>query len=476
MNSKIFRNKFTDWILNFPKISALLSGSLAKFLFCKGWTCPLLILFVVCVPLFLISHQKKAQALLFGFLFGIGYFGATLYWVAESFYCVGMNALAYPAVSLLVLYLSIYFAFTFFMTSVCSKTQLQKIFFFAFFWAFFEYLRGIVFTGFPWNLISYATYDIPFVPQFASVVGPFGLSFLTVLFAGFWSIRRGCYFGILGFLLLGTFGYFKIQYSPCFVPTETFQISIVQPSIPQEEKNNFNLFRKNIEIQLALSGLEESYTGKKLIIWPEAAINVPINQKNGVLEYVSSHIKHDDVFLVTGADFVGESNERYNGLAVICSNGRILQTYHKRHLLPFGEFLPDFLSKLGLGGLAGGINYSRGKLKRTIEIPGFQKFDSLICFEIAFSNQIVDNKSSGWILNITNDSWFKDSDGPSQHLVATCFRAIEEGKPVVRCANNGISCVIDCDGQILQKLETDKVGRIETQMPQKSRTTLYSKF
>ena len=476
VNLKIFRD-FNNLIGRFPKSFSLLAGSCAKFLFCKGSTYPIFLLVVILIPLAIIGHSRRCRAFLYGFLFGIGYFGSTLHWIAESFYCVGLSALAYPAVSVLVLYLALYFALTFLLTAFFAKSKLQRIFFFAFFFAVFEYLRGVVFTGFPWNLISYATYQIPFVPQFADTVGSYGLSFLIVLFVGFLSNKKTFLFGIGGFSVLALYGYLKINYFDYVVPSEKFLVSIVQPSIPQEDKLNLNLFRKNLETCIALSDLNASYKGTKLIIWPEAAINVPINKPNGVLEYISSHIKYENVYIITGADFIGESKELYNGLAVIAKNGKIIHCYHKRHLLPFGEFIPNFLLNFGLNGIASGnVNYSKGNLSRTLKIPGISKFESLICFEIAFSKQIVDDKSSEWILNITNDSWFKNSDGPSQHLTTACFRAIEEGRPIIRCANNGISCVIDCNGKVLQKLWTNKVGRIETTMPRKYRNTVYSAF
>ncbi|MDR1475988.1 MAG: hypothetical protein LBI20_01555, partial [Holosporales bacterium] len=142
-----------------------------------------------------------------------------------------------------------------------------------------------------------------------------------------------------------------------------------------------------------------------------------------------------------------------------------------------GEFIPNWLLDLGFRKVIPGIiNYLPGELKRTITLPGFSKFDAIICYEIIFPGEIVDDQNSLWILNITNDSWFKDSDGPSQHLRTTCFRAIEEGKSIARCANNGISCIIDCNGQIVNSLETDVVGIIEDMMPMKYRNTVFSRY
>ncbi len=219
------------------------------------------------------------------------------------------------------------------------------------------------------------------------------------------------------------------------------------------------------------------YGGKKLIIWPEAAINMPTASQSDVLKYIGSSIKTNGSYIVTGCDRFDEDRNLYNSIYVFGKDANVIQAYDKRHLLPFGEFIPEFLLNLGLKKLtAGMINFSNGKLSRTINIDGFAPFDAVICYEIAFPGEIVDNNESTWILNITNDSWFKNSDGPTQHLKIASFRAIEEGKSIVRCANNGISCIIDCNGRVHDALQTDEIGKIDSQMPGKRQNTVFSKY
>lgn len=472
--------KIDKLIWLFPKSFALIAGLFAKLLFCKGETFPFCAFIIVYLALDIIRkipiRNRKKLSFLYGTLFGIGYFGSSLYWVAEAFFCVGLDKLAYPAVIFLVAYLSLYFSLTFLLTALFYRTRFELIFLFAIFWTCFEYVRGFMFTGFPWNLIAYASYDIPYFPQMADFMGAYGLSFVFVLLLGFLTYRKTFLFGILGFGAAIFYGYFKINYLKDYTHfVNKTPISIVQPSIPQEDKLNLKKFRKNIEIQLILSNLNALYKGARLIVWPEAAINAPINKKNGVLEYVSSRILYDDLFIVSGTD-LSENGKIYNGLSVIGNKSRIIQTYEKRQLLPFGEFIPEILLELGLKAVAGGVNFSRGRKPRTINIPGFDQFEALICYEIAFPGEILDDRNSQWILNLTNDSWFKNSDGPSQHLRTVCFRAIEEGRPIVRCANNGISCLINCLGKVEKKLDLDVVGRIDCQMPQTIRETVYSKY
>jgi len=284
--------------------------------------------------------------------------------------------------------------------------------------------------------------------------------------------------GIIALIFVILYGYYKTEISKNYKHLENKNnITIVQPSIPQEDKLNLNKFRSNLEMHLSLSNISDIYNGKKLIIWPEAAINTPINEKNGLLEYISSHIKHEGIFIITGADRKDENRNIYNSFRVIGKNSKTLQIYDKRHLLPFGEFIPEFLLNLGLRKITqGALNFSSGSKTRTVKVNGFDDFDVLICYEIVFPGEILDSKNSKWILNITNDAWFKNTDGPTQHLKTTCIRAIEEGRPIVRCANNGISCIIDCNGKILKKLSTDQVDVINSHIPSDYRDTIYSKY
>lgn len=473
------RNFFSYIILVFPKTSTLLLGGCLKFCFCKGLAFPILLIPIFISLLIILANCSQKEAFKIGFLFGFGYFLGTLYWIAESFKCVGFGNYGYLAVLCLVLYLSIYTGTACYLTKRLSTTRINFILFFAIFWTICEYLRGIIFTGFPWNLIGYTSYDIPYFAQIADIFGIYGVSFILILIIGLLSYRKtllpAC--GILITLL--SYGYYKTNlYDGYVTPDSESEVIIIQPSIPQEDKLVPSKFKKNIDTHLRLSNLNNRlYLGSRLVIWPEAAINTPIESGSDLLKYIASSIKNNNTYIVSGCDRFDEEKKLYNSLAIIDKNGEIQQFYDKRHLLPFGEFIPEFLLKLGLKKMTGGvINFSSGNLKRTIELPGVEPFDCVICYEIVFPGEILDNPNSKWILNITNDSWFKNSDGPTQHLKIACFRAIEEGRMIVRSANNGISAVIDCNGRLLQTLKTDVQGRIICKVPGKYHTTLFSKY
>ncbi|MBR1479443.1 MAG: apolipoprotein N-acyltransferase [Alphaproteobacteria bacterium] len=468
--------KASKLLADHPKISVLLSGSMLKFCFCKGTTLPFLLLpaFTILSLTLILSRRKQAFAI--GYCFGLGYFSSTLYWIAESFKCVGFGNYGYLAVSALVLYISVYPAAACYLARRIASTRAKLLILLAIFWTIAEYLRGIVFTGFPWNLIGYVAYDIPYFAQSADVFGIYGVSFLLLLTTLLLSFKKTCLYGTVIFAIVISYGYYRTEiYNKYIVSDNPASVVVVQPSISQEDKLDVRKFQSNLAKHIELSHSHGLYHRKRLIIWSEAAINTPVHSKDKFLRYIASSLKND--WIIAGCDRFDNERHLFNSVCVFGADAEIKQFYDKRHLLPFGEFIPEFLLDIGLRKVVPGImNFSSGTLSRTVKIDGIDPFDVLICYEIAFPGEILDNSESTWIVNVTNDSWFKNSDGPTQHMRAACFRAIEEGRPIVRCANNGISCIIDCNGRVIDALQTDEIGRIETTVPAKRQKTLFAKY
>jgi apolipoprotein N-acyltransferase len=435
-----------------------------------------LVLPSLAIVLYAIWNSTPRSALRLGFLFGIGHFGSTLYWVAESFGCVGLGYLGYPAVVCLVLYLSVYVALASYLSRWLACSRVGFLVLFACFWTLAEYARGIVFTGFPWNLMGYITYDITCFSQIATIFGSYGLSFFVVLISASLTTRRTCLYGVAVFFAICVYGYVILHDdSKLERPANQVRVFAVQPSISQADKMDRTKFEQNLDKHIAISDLSGAQAERSIYVWPEAAVDVPLIPGGAAQRRIGELMKSDGSLLITGADRRGENGEVYNGAAVLGNGGEILQTYDKRHLLPFGEFIPEFLLDMGLRKVTPGIlNFSSGQSSRTISIDGVEKFNLVICYEIVFPGEILDDRESKWILNITNDAWFNDSDGPSQHMRSACFRAIEDGRAIVRVANNGISCIIDCNGSIVSKLETDAVGVLDTYMPLPYRNTFFS--
>ena len=468
-------------ITRFPRLSCFVAGLLLKFCFCKGICFPILLIPAFAILLHNVRlSSKKSRVFELGYFFGLGYFSSTLYWIAESFKCVGLGNYGYLAVAVLVLYLSIYPALSCLFAKLFARTRRSLLILFSVFWVASEYLRGILFTGFPWNLIGYASYEIPYFPQIADIFGIYGVSFFVVLITAFLTYKKTFFHAVSVLVLICSYGCYKIHFFDEYLESnQKAVVTLVQPSIPQEDKMDAGKFKENIDKHIRLSLRSNKklqiYEGKRLIVWPEAAINIPLEPDGEILRYISSALKNNEA-VISGCDRYDLKRHLFNSAYVFGSDGKVVQIYDKRHLLPFGEYIPNFLRIWGLKKVTSGIiNFSEGSLSRTIKLTGADPFDLLICYEIAFSGKIIDTPESAWILNITNDSWFKDSDGPTQHMKMACFRAIEEGKSVARCANNGISCFIDCNGKIMQLLNTDEIGSISETMPLKNQRTFYSK-
>ncbi len=409
---------------------------------------------------YLLKHSKKPFAT--GYVFGLGYFGCTLYWIAESFKCVGIGSLGYPAVACLVLYLSLFPAFAFYATKRLYNNELTLAIYFASFWTISEFLRGILFTGFPWNLLAYVTVDYPYFPQIADLFGSYGVSFLVALISMLSVSKKYWKFGVKIVLCVLTYGAIKVS---IWNKTDTnmwnSNITLVQPSISQVDKMNPKRFQSNLDSLIYLSNFNKSQNHPRLVIWPEAAVSLHPKNEAQILNYIASFIRSDKTYLLFGCDHF-EEGILYNGAYLINNLGTVIQSYDKRHLLPFGEFIPDFLKFFGFRKMTEGvINFSKGSNPRTFYIKGFEDFDLLICYEAVFPGEISDSKACKWVINITNDAWFGDTPGPLQHLNSVRFRAIEEQKTIIRVANNGISCVINPLGTVTKRLSLNEIGTIE---------------
>lgn len=476
-------NENLNRIARFPKVNCLLAGTFLKFCFCKGTCFPIVLLPAFSILVYYIwSAPKKRDTFFLGYCFGLGYFSSTLYWIAESFKCVGLGNYGYISVAALVLYISLYPALACLFAKCFSKNKVSFSISFPVFWVIFEYVRGFLFTGFPWNLIGYAAYEIPYFSQVADVFGVYGVSFLVLLITLLLTSMRTVIYAVLLFGVVCSYGVYKVRFFDGYIESaQRAPVTLVQPSISQEDKMNLNKFKNNIDRHLGLFLKNEKvakiYGGTRLVIWPEAAINSPVVSEDPVLTYIASAIAGSSRIIISGCDRYDSERKLYNSVYVFGSDAKVIRIYDKRHLLPFGEYIPEFLKVCGLRKVASGItNFSEGTHPRTISLPNLDPFDIVICYEIAFPGEIVDNSDSSWILNITNDSWFKDSDGPTQHMKMACFRAIEEGRSVARCANNGISCIIDCHGNIKAMLKTDEIGTIDEMMPLKWCRTIYSRY
>jgi apolipoprotein N-acyltransferase len=360
---------------------------------------------------------------------------------------------------------------------------------FTIFYAAAEWLRGHLFTGFPWNLPAYGWGASLAVMQSLSVLGAYGLSFLTILLgaslAEFGADRKAWRAPALMlslFALLWAGGSARLSENPTrFV--SGISLRIVQPDIPQREKEMPALNLRNWQRLLELTA---SPGNPGIVIWPEAAPpNFVFDLSPLALDQVRQ-ITAQGRTLITGEARVERRVERnadklsfFNSLFVFTSGANRPQVYDKFHLVPFGEYVPfaNILNKLGITKLTQGQEgFASGDGPHTYQIAGAPPVTPLICYEIIFPGAVTAKERPGWLVNVTDDSWFGPWAGPYQHLLIARARAIEEALPVARAANTGISAMIDPYGRITTRLGLGKMGVIDTTLPEAQAPSLYASY
>lgn len=439
--------------------------------------------------LYTISNNKK-RVFFLTFLFAIGYFVTGLNWIGNALLVEGNEyRWVWPlAVIALPTLLSLFTALFATIAHIISrKDTVSGFFVFCTLLAFSEFVRGYAFTGFPWNLYGYSWLAVKPMAQLASLIGPYGLTLLTVIWgcsAGFFFLKaqniKTVFALFLVLVLCYGYGHWRLN-------TTTVQffedkaIHVVQPNIPQAEKWLPQHLASNFEKLVDLSKVEDKEK-QTMILWPETAIPPSFIDNAAVAQRVRS-LLGPETFLLSGAlekekEFYMTHPTYHNSLiAWELEDEKPLRMYSKSHLVPFGEYIP-FQKYIPLKPVARFTGFEKGNGPETMAIYRYPPFNPLICYEIIFPNAVV-NKVMGrpdFLLTITNDAWYGDSAGPRQHLAQARFRAIEQGLPVVRSANTGISALIGPYGSIIKKLDLLQSGSIVADMPKSAKPTLYSRF
>ena len=348
-------------------------------------------------------------------------------------------------------------------------------------WTIVEYGRGYLLTGFPWNLISSIWTDWLAVAQLASVTGPHGLGLLTVLTASLGMMwpkskqRRAALITamVCPWLAVAIWGGLRLDQKVPMV--DGLLLRMIQPNLSVSEKHDVNSYEKNLGTLVRLSSQptekdQKTVVQKTVVLWPEAATPYLLGNATTLRQEVMAAMP-PATWLVTGVPFqekVSDNNAfLYNSLLVIAPDATIAARFDKRHLVPFGEYMP-LRHILPLDAIAAGsTDFSPGSGDRLVSTPVMPPFAPLICYEVIFPGAVTDdNHRARWIVNITNDAWFGLSAGPHQHFASARMRAIEEGLPLVRVANTGISGVIDPLGHILVKSPLGQQMVVESSLPQ----------
>lgn len=437
-----------------------------------------------------------------GWWFGFGYFLAGLYWIGMAFLVQAdqFEWLMPFAVVGLPAYLALFPAFGAAIARLLWSPGLARILAFAFGIGLSEWLRGHVLTGFPWNSFGYALASVPAFAQAAAYVGLWGLTlFALAVFASPAVLidrsdatrRRFLPPAIAAVFLVALAGFGGWRLATVSVGTvDGVKLRIMQPNLPQDEK--FRTSSKDAVMDRYIS-ISDRATSPEIqgvhdvthLFWPESAFPFFLERDADALARIAKLISPTTV-LITGAaryeaPHPGETKPRYyNSIRVLGTDGAIVATYDKVHLVPFGEYLPfqSFLESLGLEQLTrlrGG--FSAGPKLRALSIPGLPPAAPLICYEAIFPGAVIpDGPRPQWMLNVSNDAWFGLTPGPYQHFAESRLRTIEEGLPLVRATNNGISAVIDPLGRILHSLPLGHDGVLDSKLPKPIAATIYARY
>ncbi len=445
------------------------------------------------VPLLLVSftglvrliHTSPSpwRAAAVAWWFGLAHFIAGLYWIGPALLTgpARFGWLSAPAAIGLAVVLAVYPALAAFTARLLPLAIAGRVLAFAIAWTAAEWLRGNVLTGFPMNLMGTVWAPSIAMLQFTALAGAYGLGFVTVLAAAApaalslpprsgrsWALPAAA-FGLLAAVWAG--GELRLALAPDSPPTGT-SLRLVSVNIDQRIKWRDDMRMAALTRYVELSR-RPGFEATDLVIWPETTVTFYLAER-APLRARLSRAAPPGGHLVTGSLRRIRSKELptvfWNSLHALTPAGDIAATYDKHHLVPFAEYNP-LSAILPLPILVGGANdYSAGPGPRTLRLPGLPPFSPLICYEAIFPGAAVAaggpaQERPRWLLNITNDAWFRRTSGIWQHFEAVRLRAVEEGLPMVRVANAGISAVVDAYGRVRGRLGPDEAGVFDSPLP-----------
>ncbi len=433
-----------------------------------------------------------------GWVFGFGFFLAGLYWIAAALFVdiarfwwlVPFAAAGLPAG--FAIYIGLALLITGTLTRRLRLPPASRVITFAIAWSAAEWARGHLFTGLPWNLVGYAwAGGFPgslAVLQSTAVFGIYGLSFLTVVAVSLltllgsprpWpmsAVRRWGPAIAAGLLILVPAGGGLVRLLTIPTVLTDTRLRLVQPSIPETLKWQPAAANGNFQRLINLSAAP-ARDKLNAILWPEAATPYLLGRDRPAREAIAS-VAPKGGYVITGAlrtnPLPGPIENFWNSIEALNDNGDIVARYDKAHLVPFGEYVP-LRGLLPIDKITPGMSdLSAGPGPRTIALSGLPRFAPLVCYEAIFPGAIIDKGDRpDWMLNVTNDAWYGRSSGPYQHFAIARTRAVEEGLPLIRVANNGISAVVDPMGRVLARTHLDAIGYVDSALPQALPLTPY---
>ena len=449
--------------------------------------------------LYIILYKNKNEGFkfffIYGYTFGFGYFASSLYWISYSLSFDNNFKFLIPfTVILIPLLISFFFGigFLIFKFFINSKNFIN-ILVFSLILGLIEFIRGSIFSGFPWNLFAYSlSENIRFI-QITSITGLYGFNTILITIFTLPSLlflKRfktdvfGFIFIIILFVTIYIYGFIRVnEIKNLQTEILPLEIKILSTKIPIER---FYSSLDNEEIIKKLINLSNPIENQETIfIWPEGVIpGMNLASFKFEYDYLFNKYFSEKHLIILGINDEEVKKDKYlfyNSLSIIDNEANTIYKYYKNRLVPFGEFLPleKYLKKIGLKTLTNNYqSYSPSSERKIYEYSNNSKIKilPLICYEIIYSGKISNNNDYNFIVNISEDGWFGNSIGPYQHFAHSIFRSVEYGKYTLRSANNGISAIIDPSGLIIDKLNISKEGGISINRIKNVDKTFFSTY
>ncbi|MFV0595088.1 apolipoprotein N-acyltransferase [Shewanella sp.] len=441
------------------------------------------------------SESLSPKASFFHWLsFGFGCFAVGISWVHVSMDTFGGLPLAASVglMALLALYLALYPALTGLSLAWLTRTNTpslwRNLLLFPALWVLTEWARGWVMTGFPWIWAGYSQTQGP-LKELASIIGALGLSFLIAMLAGALALCFSKRYKSLLILLpiIAAAAWVAPKLSQIKPTGESVKVALVQGNIPQSMKWEPEALWPTL---LKYMDLSREHFDADIIVWPEAAIPAPESMVQNFLDNANKVANLNHTSIITGI-ISRQQEEFYNSLIVLGNHNQKQQDtpdyesdgsnqFKKHHLLPIGEFVPF---EALLRPIAPFFNlpmssFARGDYQQPNLNAVGHKIAPAICYEIAFPEQLRDSVNLGTdlLLTVSNDAWFGTSNGPLQHMEIAQMRAIELGRPLVRATNNGVTAVVDEQGNITAALPQFETGVLSATIPLVTGQTWFAKI
>ena len=461
---------------------AALSGAVASFALPPFGLVPLIA--ALSLPALQLGRAASlGEACLIAGAAGFGWVLASLWWISLSL--VTGHTGHWPLIPLPLFGIPLLLALFWVPAGAAAyrlgRSAVGRVLWFAVTLTLCEWARGHVATGFPWNAPGYLFSAHVALLQTASLMGLYGLSFLALLWAfavAIWKLgwRRMAIVMALIVPVAALAGLVRLERLPDPPGDMALRTArLVQPAVPQHEKWNRGARPRHLETLRALS--RDSHPIPQLVVWPETAFAGLLDREGRLFRDTVWSVLPFDGHLITGVPRFDEQERLFNSAVLATPQGDVAALYDKRRLVPFGEFVPFRRFLPFADAIAGPVDFSAGADRALFAVPGYGRLRLLICYETLFPGLGAGPRDRPDILvNLTNDAWFGNTPGPWQHLAQARMRAVEEGIPILRVANTGISAAFDGAGRQLGMIGLGEAGFVDIAVPTPLATPPYSRW